>query len=289
METSEGPASAEALFARVVRVVETGSTSSALRAAVAEEPDRWPHLSVLVAEHQTAGRGRAGRAWQTPPGVALTASVLLRPRVAPGQLGLGSLVAGLAVRRALARLTGLRLGLKWPNDVLVLDAGPDLDDWRGDRKVAGILVEALPDHGASAPGGATLPGAAVPALVVGIGVNVNQSAEQLPVPWATSLAVATAGRGALTPGGRLTPGGVLEAIGEELRPLVAGWERGDRAVVDAIREACVTLGRQVRVELPGGERLTGIAQRLEDDGRLTIATATGGRVPVLAGDVLHVR
>lgn len=276
METSDGPPWAHAPFARVEHVAETGSTSSALMAAVVEEPDRWPHLSVLVAEHQTAGRGRAGRSWRTPPGAALTASVLLRVRVDPGRLGLGPLVGGLAVRRALTRLTGLRLGLKWPNDVLVLDAGPDLADWRTDRKVAGILLEALPDHGASAPGGPT-----ATALVVGIGVNVGQSAEQLPVPWATSLALA--GRGDVTPGGALT------AIGEELAPLVAAWERGERDVLDAIREACVTLGREVRVELPGGARLTGTAERLEDDGRLTVVTPAGDRVPVLAGDVLHVR
>lgn len=254
-------------FARVVRVDEAGSTNTDLREAVAADPAAWPHLSVLVAEHQTAGRGRTGRAWQTPPGVALTASILLRPQGPPARLPLAPLVVGLAVQRALAGVVGRPVGVKWPNDVVVLDAGPALADWGTDRKVAGVLVEALAPRAGEGP-----------VLVAGVGVNVAQTASQLPVPWATSLALA---------GARTAPGAVLEAVGVELVRLLPAWRAGE--VLDAVRAACVTLGRAVRVERPDGSTLTGVAEALADDGHLVLRATTGNRVDVVAGDVLHVR
>ena len=118
-----------------------------------------PSGTVLVAESQTAGRGRLDRVWTSPDRSGLTFSVLLRPAVAAGAWGWFPLLAGVAVAEAVARLAEIDVRLKWPNDVLV-----------GDRKLAGILAERVDD-----------------ALVLGVGLNVLLSADQLPVPTATSL------------------------------------------------------------------------------------------------------
>src|SRR5690625_2534443 len=128
-------------FARVSVVDQVESTNTMLREAATAAPAAWPHLSVLVAEHQTAGRGRSGRSWSTPRGSALTASILVRPDVPPHRLPWLTLLTGLAVVRA---LDSPRVGLKWPNDLLVVDAGPHLSGWGTSRKVGGILTEALP-------------------------------------------------------------------------------------------------------------------------------------------------
>ena len=116
--------------------------------------------AVLVAESQTAGRGRLDRVWAAPARSGLTFSVLLRPaEVAAGSWGWFPLLAGVAVAGALGPLAEIDVGLKWPNDVLV-----------GERKLAGILAERVDD-----------------ALVLGVGINVSLRADELPVPTATSL------------------------------------------------------------------------------------------------------
>ena len=286
------PVTHDSPFSRVARVPRTGSTNDDLRAAAAADPDSWPHLSVLVADHQDAGRGRAGRTWVTPPGTALTASVLLRAEVPAERLGWVPLLAGLAVQRACERLLtgaaagagavggavggagdagGARTGVKWPNDVLALGVGTaDVERWGRDRKLAGILAEVLPGGGRAS------------AVVVGIGLNVAQT--ELPVPWATSLRLL---------GADVDPAGALEAVGTELVPLLDGWvSAGGDADVSGlragVREACVTLGRRVRAEQPGGGGPEGRAVDLDGDGRLLIDT--GGAVEaVAAGDVWHVR
>src|SRR5665647_353166 len=135
--------------------------------------------SSAVATAASIRFGRSGRTWQTPPGSALTASVLLRPAVPVDRFGWLSLLGGLAVVRALTTL-GVRAVLKWPNDVLVAEADTrELLGWGRHRKVAGVLADLLPE---SAAGGG-------PAAVIGIRVNVSQPAEELPVASATSLAV----------------------------------------------------------------------------------------------------
>ncbi|WP_413451087.1 biotin--[acetyl-CoA-carboxylase] ligase [Georgenia phoenicis] len=258
-------------FARVLHLAEVGSTSTALREAVAADPGAWPHLSALVTDHQTAGRGRSGRGWLTPPRAALTASLLLRPRVPLERAPWLTLLAGLAVVRALG--AGSRVGLKWPNDVLVADGGPALAGWGTARKLGGILTELLPPEGG-------------PVAVVGIGVNLSQDAAALPVPSATSLALA----GLPVPG----PEELLSAVGHELGGLVRRWEEheGDARAAGLLTEvaaACLTLGRDVRVEQPGGAVLLGRAEVLGADGCLLVRDTAGVRHRVLAGDVLHVR
>jgi BirA family biotin operon repressor/biotin-[acetyl-CoA-carboxylase] ligase len=155
--TSDGGTAPGPRFTAVRRLAETDSTNrEALTAARAGAPEGL----VVVAVHQTAGRGRDGRSWLAPPGSSLLVSVLLRP---PPSLG-GDRVhevtkaAALAAADACREVAGVEPGFKWPNDLLV-----------GDRKLAGLLAEAEWDgHGGLA------------ALVVGLGLNVNWPAE-LPV------------------------------------------------------------------------------------------------------------
>jgi BirA family biotin operon repressor/biotin-[acetyl-CoA-carboxylase] ligase len=254
-----------------VRVVErTGSTSTDLLAAAREgAPDR----TVLVADHQAAGRGRAGRTWQTSPGTALTVSVLLRPAVPPHALGWLALIGGLAVVRALAGL-GLEAVLKWPHDVLLPDVGDDLPGWGRDRKVAGVLGDVVP----AGPG-------EPPAAVLGIGVNVAQERAALPVPSATSLAAV---------GLEVERADVLARVLAALLDLDDAWRAADGdAVLQGIAAecaaVCATLGSPVRVRWPGGEVLEGHAVSLGEDGALRVADATGRVHAVLAGDIEHLR
>ncbi|WP_418277552.1 biotin--[acetyl-CoA-carboxylase] ligase [Isoptericola jiangsuensis] len=260
-------------LARLDVVDETGSTNADLRAAAGS----WPAPALLVAEHQSAGRGRAGRAWQTPPGAALAASFLLAPRVPPTALGWVPLLTGLAVVRALAR-HGITAWVKWPNDVLLADDVP-LDGFGAFRKVAGILAEVVPGAG---PTGTAR-------VVVGVGLNVDQTADELPVPTATSLALT----GGLAGDGP-ERSALLVTLVEEVTRLVADLESagGDARAVGisaAYATASCTVGATVRAELAGGSAVVvGQAVRVADDGALVLATPAGERV-VTAGDVHHLR
>jgi biotin-[acetyl-CoA-carboxylase] ligase BirA-like protein len=241
---------------REIRVVaETGSTNADL-AELARE-GAAPGL-VLVAEAQTAGRGRMGRTWTAPPRSGLFFSVLLPPEDSVTRLGWLPLVAGVAVVSALRRFAGFEglemrdAVLKWPNDVLI-----------GERKLAGILAQ-------RAEGG----------VVIGVGLNVGLRADELPVPTATSLAIEgiPADRDPL-----------LRAILRELEARHTAFVTGEEAALrEAYRELCGTLGRQVRVELPGGSVLSGEARDVEDAGRLVVS-AEGTEHLLSAGDVVHVR
>lgn len=221
-----------------------------------------PEGLVVVADHQVAGRGRLDRTWETPPGTAVTFSLVLRPTVAPASWPWLPLLVGHTTAKALASL-GYDARVKWPNDVLVDD----------DRKVAGILVERV-----ETPQG--------PAAIVGVGINVTMSAEELPVPTATSLALAAEGRGAPD------REAVLLAVVAAIREGYDVWQTGDQQASSRLaasyRAHCSTIGRQVRVDLPGGGRLEGRAVDIDDDGRLVVESG-GGPQRVGAGDVVHVR
>lgn len=274
-----GPAPDDAsAFSSVVRVASIGSTNSVLAAALRRaDGEPWPHLSVLVAENQTEGRGRAGRRWETPPGSSLTASVVLRPAVPLARWPWLSLLGGLAVARGVTARTGLSAALKWPNDVVLPQVGgAEVPGWGRARKLGGVLVETVCPRGVE------------PAAVLGFGVNLEQQGVELPVPWATSLAaqgVAAAVRDRAH---------LLEAVGTELSALLAPWQEanGDAAgsgLLLAVEQACVTLGRDVRADLPGGRVVTGRAAGLSPDGALLVRTADGTLVAVTAGDVDHLR
>lgn len=233
------------------------STNSDLVARAAQLPD----LAVLATADQTAGRGRLGRVWSAPRGSALAVSVLVRHTGAPEPRRLGwlPLVAGVAMARAVRRLGVDAAGLKWPNDVLV-----------GGAKLSGILTE-LTDHG----------------VVVGAGLNLSMSHDDLPVPTATSLAL----KG--VPADAALADRALAAYLRELFALVAEWRTvDDPAVLRAVVEPELqTLGRAVRVDRPGLPPLLGTAEGLDDDGRLRVRSAepVDGLVAVAAGDVTHLR
>ncbi|MGI5190043.1 biotin--[acetyl-CoA-carboxylase] ligase [Promicromonospora sp. CA-289599] len=265
-------------FARVEVVETSPSTNAELVMAVRSDPDGWPAPSALVAEHQTAGKGRAGRSWETPARAGLTVSVLLRPQVPAEALGWLPLLAGLAVVRAVSD-GGVTAAVKWPNDVLL----PAVDTIAGlglYRKVAGILAQVVPEaQGAAGP--------EAPAVVLGIGLNVSQSAEELPVPTATSLALAGYPRPDRTD--------VLVRLLGEVHAVVRRWEQagGDAAaagLLDEYTAVSATLGSRVRAELAGGTgTLAGEAVGLDRSGALVVRTESGEERAVTAGDIWHLR
>jgi BirA family biotin operon repressor/biotin-[acetyl-CoA-carboxylase] ligase len=257
-QPSRPPLDAAAL-ARPPWRVEVVEESPSTNADVARRArDGEPAGLVVVTEHQTAGRGRLDRVWVTPPRAALTFSLLVTPgRVPTGRWPWLPLLAGLAVVEAVTDVAGVPALLKWPNDVLV-----------DDRKVAGILVE-LVERGSGA------------AAVVGVGLNVSSTREELPVETATSLELAGAGRvdrSALL-------GGVLDRFTQLYDAWVGAEGEGLRP---AYARRCATIGRDVRVDLPTGQTLQGRALDVDDEGRLLVDD--GGHVHALgAGDVVHVR
>jgi BirA family biotin operon repressor/biotin-[acetyl-CoA-carboxylase] ligase len=232
---------------------ETGSTNADLVAAVHAGAESG---KVVVADHQTVGRGRLDRTWAAPPGTSIAISVLLRPPadVPANRWTWLPLVAGLAVTDALVAVAGVAAELKWPNDVLI-----------GGGKVCGILAERVAD-----PSG--------DAVVIGMGINTRLAADELPVPTATSLRLA----GAEVPDADLVAG-VLRELGAWYLRWVDGEDLGP-----ALASRCVTIGREVRVELPAAAPVTGLAVGIDSDGRLLVRTAEGVR-PFSAGDVVHLR
>jgi BirA family transcriptional regulator, biotin operon repressor / biotin---[acetyl-CoA-carboxylase] ligase len=213
---------------------------------------------VAVAEHQTAGRGRLDRRWESPPGANLLASVLLRPRCEADDLHLSSGAVALAAADACAELTDVEPVLKWPNDLLV-----------GGSKLAGVLAES------------EFEASGLPGVVVGIGLNVAW-----PGP-------AEAGGTCLDDlGGAAQPvdkdillDRLLEGLSRR-RPLL-DEEAGRRILADEVRRRCATLGQRVRVTL-SNEELTGAASAIDEAGRLVVETESGRRL-VGAGDVVHLR
>jgi BirA family biotin operon repressor/biotin-[acetyl-CoA-carboxylase] ligase len=246
------PLDASRLPGRVAILDEAGSTN-----AIAAERARTgcPSGLVVATEHQTAGRGRLDRVWEVPPRAAVTFSMVVRTDAPAESWPWIPLLTGYAVHAALVDRVPA-LGLKWPNDVLVDDA----------RKLAGILVERVE----TADG---------PAAVIGIGINVSQTREELAVPGATSLALEVEGE----PDRTEVLAGVIASL-DALLPLLEDTESLRRAYCGE----CVTLGKRVRVAVPAGDPVEGTAVEIDSTGRLVVETA-GGPVAVGAGDVVHVR
>jgi BirA family transcriptional regulator, biotin operon repressor / biotin---[acetyl-CoA-carboxylase] ligase len=245
-----------------VEVVETSPSTNADLVSRAASSD--VDGVVLIAEHQTAGRGRLQRTWTAPARSGLTMSALVRPDdVAAARWPWIPLLAGLAVAATLRRDADVPATLKWPNDVLIEE-----------RKVAGLLVERVEPSG----------GMGRPAAVIGIGLNVSLTESELPVPTATSLLLA----GASATDRSLLARGVLRTI----EGLLLDWYRhgGDPrgGLQTAYADACSTLGRQVQVDQPDGRQLRGEAVAVDGTGRLVVQTADA-QVAVGAGDVLHLR
>ena len=238
---------------QVMRVPETGSTNVDLTAMA---HDGAAEGTVLLADHQTAGRGRLGRAWQAPPGTGLAVSVLLRPvEVAAARWPWVPLLVGVSVVDALRSYPGVETVLKWPNDVLL-----------GGAKLAGVLVERIETR-------------AGPAAVAGVGLNLTAAPED-------SASLAAAGHP------KAERDGVLNALLDSLDDRYRAWRRagGDprAGLRSAYRGVCETLGLEVRAELPGRDAVEGRAIDIDDLGRLVVRTSSGEEA-VGAGDIVHVR
>jgi BirA family transcriptional regulator, biotin operon repressor / biotin---[acetyl-CoA-carboxylase] ligase len=246
---------------KVDLVPETGSTNADLAARARQDEVSG---TVLITDYQSAGRGRQGRTWTAPPGSGIAMSILVRPDgIDPSRWSWLSLLAGLAVSDGVRRAADLPAVLKWPNDVLVAD-----------RKMCGILSERVD----------TSQG---PACVVGIGINVGLEEDQLPVPSATSLAIAAGRFGVPSPSRTAVIATVLAAF--DL--LYGRWEaqRGNDASLAALyAERCDTIGRRVRVLLSDQRNVEGIADRIDAVGRLVVRTTSGSSVHG-AGDVVHLQ
>jgi BirA family biotin operon repressor/biotin-[acetyl-CoA-carboxylase] ligase len=235
---------------REVRVLDSAPSTNAVVAAEAASAEGL----VVVAEHQTAGRGRIDRMWVSPPRAGLTFSVLLRPPVADNRWSWLPLLIGVAVAEAVEEMSDVGVGLKWPNDLLV-----------DSRKVGGILLER---HGSAA--------------VVGVGINVTSTADELPGPEATSLLLADA---AVTDRESL-----LRAVLRSISRRYAQWCAADDAaeLAAAYTDRCATISSDVQVRFPDGSTVAGRAERIDDAGRLVVVDATGEHA-LSAGDVFHVR
>lgn len=215
---------------------------------------------VVVADTQTAGRGRLGRRWRDRPGAALLFSVLLRPRLEPEHIPLVGLAAVTACARGIAQMTGVDARVKWPNDLVVCTCVEDAV--RGARKLGGVLLE----------GGAGF-------AVLGIGINVSETpeapaaADRLPP---TSLAQE---HGHAVTRERLL-GHLLRRLDEAYADISAGDITG---LLDAWRALDISLGKPVTFSL-AGERGEGVAQDIAADGALIVQTPEGTR-RLRAGEV----
>jgi BirA family biotin operon repressor/biotin-[acetyl-CoA-carboxylase] ligase len=249
----------DGLWTELNLVAETGSTNADLASAARAGRGEG---AILVAERQSAGRGRLGRVWQSPPRAGIAVSVLVRPgrprdnapAVPTARFGWVPLLAGVALVEAVRRLSEVDAVLKWPNDLLI-----------GERKCAGILAETV---GADA-------------VVIGIGLNTTVRQAELPGPGATSLALAGAACVDRDP--------LLRAVLRGLEHWYLRWRQhggdaGGCGLKAAYELHCGTLGRQVRVELPGGRRVVGVATGIDVDGRLVVSGES-----LAAGDVIYVR
>lgn len=215
--------------------------------------------TLVLAEHQQGGRGRLGRTWSETPRAGIAVSVLVP---APADhLGWVPLLTGLALHRAVAEVTGLDCAIKWPNDLLAPDGG----------KLAGILCERVPAG-----------------VVIGAGLNVDQSREELPVPTASSLALELGtGPGSIARDDLVVA--YARALTELLAQLYAGGEPA-RVVMDAYRSRCATIGAGVSIQAaPGAAPVRATAEGVDQQGGLLVRDDAGRRRSLSAGDVHHVR
>jgi len=240
----------------------TGSTNTDLVASAAEGASKWPDLSVLCASKQTAGRGRAGREWQSDQDASLSVSILVRPHeVSLQNFGWLPILAGLAMTQTVSGfLPEAKVELKWPNDVLV-----------NDKKISGVLSELLADG---------------TGVVIGAGLNLSQSQPELPISAATSLAIEGASIG------------FEQSLEAYLRNFVALYRefvahRGNADASGLRRSAqakCGSLARRVRAIMPGGQEVEGNAVAIDESGRLVISVESLDQLYVVAaGDIVHLR
>lgn len=239
----------------------TGSTNTDLVLA-ASDAVAWPDLSVLCAAEQTGGKGRAGRSWESLANQSLAVSILVRPKLVPTErLGWLPILAGLAMTRAVSKLLpDSEIAFKWPNDVLV-----------NDKKISGVLTELIPTGNA---------------VVIGAGLNLTQTSEQLPIEEATSIELE---------GGTVSFAAALESYLYEFVALYKEFtaHRGDAessGLRSAAQLSCSTLARRVRAIMPDQTTIEGKAIQLDEGGRLLVAVDGEAQLHLVsAGDIVHLR
>lgn len=243
-----------------------GSIGSSNAEALSWAEQGAPEGALVIADHQTAGRGRWGRSWFDRPGASLMFSMVLRPHLDATRSGLLTTALGVAVAEGIEAVAGLPTKLKWPNDVMV-----------GGRKLAGILVETR------------LSQSIVAAAVAGVGINVSWTAEELPDPLvsrATSVAAELARQGgAEVPGRAELLGSVVAAI-EKIYPLISR-DAGRELILEASERSDV-LGATVTIRFSNGKEVSGSATKLLPNGGLLLES-NAGPLEVTAGEVEHLR
>ncbi|HIW96112.1 MAG TPA: biotin--[acetyl-CoA-carboxylase] ligase [Candidatus Corynebacterium gallistercoris] len=245
-------------YAHVDVVETTGSTNTDLADRVRVGED-LPDMTVLLAEEQSAGRGRKGRSFGAPARSQIICSVLLRLTDVPAdRIGLLPLLTGLSIAEGLP----IAAQLKWPNDVIM-----------GGRKLAGILVEAvhLQPH---------------PAVIIGFGINYDLQPGEIDVPHASSIAAEAGAQD--VPDRTLVTADVLAQLAVNLQRW-RGLGGAPQTVLPRYRSICATLGTQVRAHLPGEKVLTGQAVDVDNEGELLVRGSDGTRHTVRAGEIVHLR
>jgi BirA family biotin operon repressor/biotin-[acetyl-CoA-carboxylase] ligase len=253
---------ASSVVNRLEYVSTTGSTNTDLVNAFNSNPAEWPDLSVLCASSQTSGRGRAGREWQSHQDQSLAVSIVAKPSgVSANSFGWLPILAGLAMTQTVSEfLPESKVSLKWPNDVLV-----------NDKKISGVLSELL---------------ATGDAVVIGAGLNLSQSQQELPIEAATSLAIE----------GRTVS--FEQALESYLRNFVSLYEafveHGGDADASGLRHRasarCASIGTRVRAMMPGNTTIEGMGAELDLSGRLLISVPGEHQLfAVAAGDIVHLR
>jgi len=203
---------------------------------------------VIATEFQSGGRGRLDRTFEAPPGSALLFSLYLAPKRVRSNWGFISHLAALSMQQVISRDLPSQVWLKWPNDILISEA-----------KVAGLLAQAT-DNG----------------VIIGIGVNVAMTTEELPIDTATSLAI--------TGSNNLDRNLILGSFLNRFESNFKEWDNGGDFVA-SYSEVCATLGRQVQVEVIGRENRTGLALSINSLGALLLADG----FEVNVGDLVHLR
>jgi BirA family biotin operon repressor/biotin-[acetyl-CoA-carboxylase] ligase len=231
-----------------VSVVElTGSTQHDLLQLV--ESKNALDGQVIVTEYQSNGRGRLDRTFEAPARSALLFSFYIKPRRQRSEWGFIPLIAGLSLARAISTLDSeINVSLKWPNDCMI-----------NEKKCAGIIAQTSPEG-----------------VIIGIGLNVSMTADELPVPTATSLVIESS----KIFDRNLLLSNILNTFAE----LFEAWDEGSE-LLEEYASASSTIGKKVRIELPGGENLEETVARVSHTGELVLAD---GR-HVSAGDVIHLR
>ncbi|MEA3374977.1 MAG: biotin--[acetyl-CoA-carboxylase] ligase [Chloroflexota bacterium] len=252
---------ASGFWHQIVRLDRVGSTNDVAKELASRGA---PEGVVVVAEEQTAGRGRMDRRWVAPARSSLLCSILLRPQLSPRQANQLTMLCSMAAAAAIERVAGLPVLIKWPNDLVVRTTEGEERPERW-RKVAGILTET------------GVVGGDLEFTVVGIGINVNVTRNELPhlAPDATSLRVEV--------GREVERAALLLALLKNVELRYEGLTKG-RNPAEEWSTRLATLGRRIRATTAEGA-LEGVADAVDDDGALLVRTDDGTVHRLMSGDV----